>query len=114
MLIAYLFYAVIAIHFQHINEKVVYKFVFITEGIIVEKLLKISTAARRYLDAGRIISLMTGDVNSLYFFFTFATFGMASPILLLFSLVYTFFEVGYVGFICPAIMLLSFALLGLI
>ncbi len=57
---------------------------------------------------------MSGDVDSLDFFFSYATFGMVSPVLLIFSLIYTITEIGVIGLICPVIMLISFSILGLI
>jgi hypothetical protein len=60
-----------------------------------------SGAARKYLDAGRLISLMTVDTSGVYHMFIFIIYGMATPVLLVLTVVYVIVEIGWIGFVGP-------------
>jgi hypothetical protein len=75
---------------------------------IYRKALRLSTRAKQMTETGRIVNLMSADVNQLQsFFYPFATQLVTGPAMLVVSLVLLWFQIRWATFIGLGILLVS-------
>jgi ABC-type multidrug transport system fused ATPase/permease subunit len=75
---------------------------------IYRKALSLSTRSRQATETGRVVNLMSADVNSLQmFFYPFASQLLTGPVTLITALVLLWFQIKWATFIGLAILMLS-------
>ena len=75
---------------------------------IYRKALRLSTRSRQATETGRIVNLMSADVNQLQsFFYPFASQILTGPIVLITALILLWFQIRWATFIGLAILLIS-------
>jgi ATP-binding cassette subfamily C (CFTR/MRP) protein 1 len=75
---------------------------------IYRKALRLSTRSKQATETGRIVNLMSADVNQLQmFFYPFASQILTGPIMLITALVLLWFQIGWATFIGLGILILS-------
>ena len=70
-------------------------------SLIYNKILKLSSASRKYLDTGSIMTHINVDVMSFYYFTMMSTFLFSAPAMIITAVVLLVVEVGWIGMIAP-------------
>ena len=71
-------------------------------SLIYHKILNLSSASRKYLDTGSIMTHINVDVMSFYYFIMMSTFLCSAPTMIISAIVLLVMEVGWIGLIAPA------------
>ena len=71
-------------------------------SLIYHKILNLSSASRKYLDTGSIMTHINVDVMSFYYFIMMSTFLFSAPAMIIAAIVLLVMEVGWIGLIAPA------------
>ena len=74
---------------------------------IYQKVLKLSSASRKYLEPGTIMNYINVDIISFYNFIMFSTIIVSAPFMLAVAIVMLVIEVGWVGIAAPVIFLIA-------
>lgn len=77
-------------------------------GRLYEKVLTISSAAKKYQDTGKLMNLINIDVNAIYVYLQMSFFLVSSPIILIISIVLIIVEVQWAGVIGILILFIGF------
>lgn len=77
-------------------------------GKLYEKILTISSAAKKYQDTGKLMNLINIDVNAIYMYLQMSFFLVSSPIILVISIVLIIIEVQWAGAIGIFILFIGF------
>ena len=72
-----------------------------SNSLIYSKILNLSSASRKYLDTGSIMTHINVDVMSFYYFIMMSSFLFSAPIMILVAIVLLILEVGWIGLIAP-------------
>lgn len=72
-------------------------------SLIFNKIMKLSSASRKYLEAGTIMNNVNVDVMSFYYFIMMSTFVFSAPAMIITAIVMLVLEVGWVGLTAPFI-----------
>ena len=75
--------------------------------MVYTKILKLSSASRKYLDPGGIVTHINVDIMSFYYFIMMSSFIFSAPIMISIAIVLLIIEVGWIGVIAPAIFLVG-------
>jgi ABC-type multidrug transport system fused ATPase/permease subunit len=70
-------------------------------SLIYHKILKLSSASRKYLETGSIMNYINVDTMSFYFFIMMSTFLFSAPFMILTAIVLLIIEVGWIGIAAP-------------
>ena len=84
------------------------------QGSIFEKVLRMKNSARKYYDSGKVLTLATVDAFAVWGFCMFGSFAVTSPLMIIIAIVLICLEVGLLGLIGPAILLLGMILQAII
>jgi ATP-binding cassette subfamily C (CFTR/MRP) protein 1 len=71
------------------------------------KVLRLSSASRKYLETGAIMNYINVDSQAFQFFIQMSTFLFSAPFMIIISIALTIVEVGYIGFCAPVIFLVG-------
>lgn len=70
-------------------------------SLVYHKILSLSSASRKYLDTGSIMTHINVDIMSFYYFIMMSTFLFSAPIMIITAIVLLILEVGWIGLIAP-------------
>lgn len=70
-------------------------------SLIFHKILKLSSASRKYLETGSIMNYINVDTMSFYYFIMMSTFLFSAPFMILTAIVLLIIEVGWIGIAAP-------------
>ena len=71
------------------------------------KILKLSSASRKYAETGTIMNYINVDVVSFFDFIMYSTILVSGPFMILAAVVLLVIEVGWIGMAAPAIFLIG-------
>lgn len=72
-------------------------------SMVFNKILSLSSASRKYLDVGSIMTHINVDIMSFYYFIMMSTFVFSAPLMIITAMVLLFLEVGWIGLAAPLI-----------
>lgn len=72
-------------------------------SLIYNKIIRLSSSARKYLDAGTIMNNVNVDVMAFYFFIMVSTFLFSAPFMIIAAVIMLILEVGWIGLVAPAL-----------
>lgn len=72
-------------------------------SLIYNKILRLSSSTRKYLEAGAIMNNVSVDVMSFYSFVVMNGFLFTSPAMILVAIVMLIMEVGWIGLLTPIV-----------
>ena len=75
--------------------------------LIYMKILKLSSASRKYAETGTIMNYINVDVVSFFDFIMYSTILVSGPFMILAAVVLLVIEVGWIGMAAPAIFLIG-------
>jgi ATP-binding cassette subfamily C (CFTR/MRP) protein 2 len=70
-------------------------------SMVFHKILALSSASRKYLDVGSIMTHINVDIMSFYYFVMMSTFVFSAPIMIVTAMVLLVLEVGWIGLAAP-------------
>ena len=76
-------------------------------SMVYTKILKLSSASRKYLDPGGIMTHINVDIMSFYYFIMMSSFIFSAPIMIIIAIVLLIVEVGWIGVFAPAFFLVG-------
>lgn len=79
-------------------------------SLIYNKILKLSSSSRKYLEAGTIMNNINIDVMSFYFFVMMSTFVFSAPVMIVAAIVMLVLEVGWIGLSAPLLFFIGMAI----
>lgn len=69
--------------------------------MVFNKILALSSASRKYLDVGSIMTHINVDIMSFYYFIMMGTFVFSAPLMIITAMVLLILEVGWIGLAAP-------------
>lgn len=69
--------------------------------MVFHKILALSSASRKYLDVGSIMTHINVDIMAFYYFIMMSTFVFSAPLMIITAMVLLVLEVGWIGLIAP-------------
>ena len=75
--------------------------------MIYNKILSLSSASRKYLDVGSIMTHINVDVMSLEYLIYISSFAFSALTMILVAIVFLIIEVGWIGLIAPFLFILG-------
>jgi hypothetical protein len=69
--------------------------------MVFNKILSLSSASRKYLDVGSIMTHINVDIMSFYYFIMMSTFVFSAPLMIITAMVLLILEVGWIGLAAP-------------
>jgi hypothetical protein len=69
--------------------------------MVFNKILALSSASRKYLDVGSIMTHINVDIMSFYYFIMMSTFVFSAPLMVITAMVLLILEVGWIGLAAP-------------
>jgi ABC-type multidrug transport system fused ATPase/permease subunit len=103
----YLIRTIIFGHSMHFVNLCCTKVLNSANSLVFHKILSLSSASRKYLDVGSIMTHINVDIMSFYYFIMMSTFIFSAPIMILTAIVLLVVEVGWIGLIAPALFALG-------
>lgn len=70
-------------------------------SLVYEKIMKLSSSSRKYLEAGAIMNNVNVDIMSFYYFIMMSTFCFSAPIMIIVAIIMLIVEVGWIGLVAP-------------
>lgn len=70
-------------------------------SMVFNKILALSSASRKYLDVGSIMTHINVDIMSFYYFIMMSTFVFSAPLMIITAMVLLILEVGWIGLAAP-------------
>lgn len=70
-------------------------------SMVFHKILALSSASRKYLDVGSIMTYINVDIMSFYYFIMMSTFVFSAPLMIITAMVLLVLQVGWIGLIAP-------------
>ena len=78
-----------------------------SNSMIYNKILSLSSASRKYLDVGSIMTHINVDVMSLEYLIYISSFAFSALTMILVAIVLLIIEVGWIGLIAPFLFILG-------
>ena len=78
-----------------------------SNSMIYNKILSLSSASRKYLDVGSIMTHINVDVMSFYYFIMMSSFVFSAPVMILTAIILLVVEVGWIGLFAPVMFLIG-------
>lgn len=69
--------------------------------MVFNKILALSSASRKYLDVGSIMTHINVDIMSFYYFIMMGTFVFSAPLMIITAMILLILEVGWIGLAAP-------------
>ena len=101
-------------HGVHIMNYYAYNTLSGLQGSIFRKVLRMKSSARKYYDTGKVLTLATVDAYSIWGFCMFGSYAVTSPLMIGIAIVLICLEVGLLGLIGPAILLVGMILQAIV
>ena len=98
----YLVKTIIFGHSMHFVNLSCTKVLNSANSMVYTKILDLSSASRKYLDPGSIMTHINVDIMSFYYFIMMSSFVFSAPIMILIAIVLLIVEVGWIGVVAPA------------
>ena len=98
---AYLLRTIIFGHSMHFVNLCCTKVLNSANSLIYHKILNLSSASRKYLDTGSIMTHINVYIMSFYYFIMMSTFVFSAPAMIITAIVLLVIEVGWIGLIAP-------------
>ena len=76
-------------------------------SLVYHKILSLSSASRKYLDTGAIMTHINVDIMSFYYFIMMSTFIFSAPAMIIAAVILLVMEVGWIGLIAPGMFALG-------
>jgi ABC-type transport system involved in cytochrome bd biosynthesis fused ATPase/permease subunit len=70
---------------------------------VIHKILSLSSASRKYLDTGSIMTHINVDIMAFYYFIMMSTFMFSAPMMIITAMVLLVIQVGWIGLVTPII-----------
>lgn len=70
-------------------------------SLVYHKILNLSSASRKYLDTGSIMTHINVDIMSFYYFIMMSSFLFSAPAMIITAIVLLVLEVGWIGLVAP-------------
>ena len=103
----YLLRTVIFQHSMHFVNESCTKVMNSANSLIYHKILNLSSASRKYLDTGSIMTHINVDIMSFYYFIMMSTFVFSAPVMIIAAIVLLIIEVGWLGLIAPGMFIIG-------
>ena len=103
LVLCYLTRTVVMQHSMHFVNLSCIQVLNCGNSLIYQKILKLSSAARKYLETGTIMNNINVDMMSFYYFIMMSTFLFSAPFMIGTGLVMLILEVGWIGIVAPVI-----------
>jgi ABC-type transport system involved in cytochrome bd biosynthesis fused ATPase/permease subunit len=87
LIVCYLARTIIFQHSMHFVNLSCIQVLNSANSLIYNKIIKLSSSARKYLDAGTIMNNVNVDVMSFYFFIMMSTFVFSAPVMITVAIV---------------------------
>lgn len=97
----YLLRTVLFGHAMHFVNLSCTKVMNSANSLVYHKILSLSSASRKYLDTGSIMTHINVDIMSFYYFIMMSSFLFSAPAMILTAIVLLVMEVGWIGLIAP-------------
>lgn len=94
-------------HAFHIINLTAVKCMNSSTSKIYFKVLKLSSASRKYLETGSIMNYINVDTQTFQFFIQMSTFLFSAPVMIIVAIALTINEVSWIGMCAPAIFLVG-------
>ena len=78
-------------------------------SLVYNKILKLSSAARKYLETGSIMNNINVDIMAFYYFIMMSTFLFSAPFMIGTAIVMLILEVGWIGVVAPILFFFGMA-----
>jgi ATP-binding cassette, subfamily C (CFTR/MRP), member 10 len=99
----YLLRTVIFGHAMHFVNMSCTKVLNSANSMVFHKILSLSSASRKYLDVGSIMTHINVDIMSFYYFIMMSTFVFSAPIMIIVAMVLLVVQVGWIGLTAPVL-----------
>lgn len=103
LVFCYLLRTVIFQHSMHYVNLSCIQVLNSANSLIFNKIMKLSSASRKYLEVGTIMNNVNVDVMSFYFFIMMSSFLFSAPAMILTAIVLLVIEMGWVGLAAPCL-----------
>ena len=110
----YLLRSILVQHGLHATYYNAFATVASMQGSIFQKVLRMKNSAKKYYDAGKVLTMTTVDSFALFMFAQFGNYMFSSPIMVVVAVVLICLEVGWLGLVGPAILLISMILQNIV
>lgn len=101
LIICYLLRTFIFQHSMHYVNLNCIQILNSSNSLIYHKILKLSSASRKYLETGSIMNYINVDTMSFYYFIMMSTFLFSAPFMILAGIILLIVEVGWIGVAAP-------------
>lgn len=78
-------------------------------SLIYNKIIKLASSSRKYLDAGTIMNNVNVDAMAFYYFIMMSTFLFSAPAMITVAIIMLILEVGWIGVVAPILFFLGMA-----
>lgn len=104
---SYLIRSVVMQHAFHLLNLAAVKCMNSSTCKIYFKVLKLSSASRKYLETGSIMNYINVDTQSFQFCIQMSSFLFSAPVMIVVAIILTVVEVGWIGLCAPVIFLIG-------
>ena len=103
----YLLRTIIFGHSMHYVNRATIKVMNSANSLVFHKILNLSSASRKYLNTGSIMTHINVDIMSFYYFIMMSTFLFSAPAMIITAIVLLIMEVGWIGLVAPGMFALG-------
>jgi ABC-type multidrug transport system fused ATPase/permease subunit len=97
----YLLRTIIFQHAMHFVNLSCTKVLNSANSLLYNKILKLSSSSRKYLEVGAIMNNVNVDIQTFYFFIMMSTFVFSAPCMIFTAIIMLVLEVGWIGLVAP-------------
>lgn len=97
----YLLRTIIFGHSMHLVNRATITVLNSANSLVYHKILNLSSASRKYLDTGSIMTHINVDIMSFYYFIMMSTFLFSAPAMIITAVILLVAEVGWIGLVAP-------------
>lgn len=107
LVVSYLVRSIVLQHAFHLVNEVSVKTMNSLIARIYFKILKLSSASRKYLETGAIMNYINVDVQAVNMFIQMSSFIFTTPVMVIVAIVLIVREIGWIGVSAPIIMFIG-------
>ena len=101
LVVCYLVRTIIFQHSMHFINLSCIQVLNSANSLIFNKIMRLSSASRKYLEVGKIMNNVNVDVMSFYLFIMMSSFLFSAPAMILTAIVLLVIEMGWIGLVAP-------------
>ena len=101
LVVCYLLRTIIFQHSMHFINLSCIQVLNSANSLIFNKIMRLSSASRKYLEVGKIMNNVNVDVMSFYLFIMMSSFLFSAPAMILTAIVLLVIEMGWIGLVAP-------------